>query len=139
MEAILRHFMAPRIGRGTVAAAFDPQGGVTVMLEFDSSIIGRGRISFRIGADCLSSTRLTGIDLLYRLSRHAITQAQRLLKQKTLDAVELELDCSVRPWNGDLSELPYGGATIGYTQRPVSGEGSSVRRIAMAYLGYHRR
>jgi hypothetical protein len=117
MEKIARHFVARRLGRGIVMAYFEDNGWVSIELEFDPSISDQHRILVSATPACVSSFAMSGVELLYRLIRHAISHVQWLLRHKSLDSTELELDCSRTPWNGDLTELPYGGATAGFSKR----------------------
>jgi len=133
MEQILRYFMAPRLGRGTVLAKFIPDGGALITIELASPVAGRSCVKLRAAPSWVNSMPSPGIHSLYRLSRHAISQVQHCVKGELFDENELELDCSMHPWNGDLSESPYGGATIGFTKAKTSGRSVTLRRISLAF------
>jgi hypothetical protein len=137
MEKILRYFMAPRLGRGTVLAKFIPGGGALITIELASPIAGQSCVKLRAAPSWVNSMPSPGIYSLYRLSRHAISQVQNCVKGKLLDGNELELDCSMRPWNGDLSESPYGGATTGFTEPEKSDGSTKLRRISSAFRHRH--
>jgi hypothetical protein len=133
MEQILRHFMAPRLGRGTVFAKFTHEGGALIAIEFASPVAGRSCVELKAAPSQVNLMPSSGIHSLYRLSRHAISQVQHYVKDGFLECNDLELDCSNRPWNGDLAELPYGGATIGFTEAKKSGGSSALQRISLAF------
>jgi hypothetical protein len=78
--------------------------------------------------------RATGDDLLYQLSRMAISQVQQHIRENTLAGDFLELDRAARPWNGDLTEAPYRGATTGYAAPVQDKPVTRRRRLSMAYL-----
>ena len=105
--------MAPRLGRGTVFAKFTREGGALITIELASPVTGRSCVELRAAPSQVNSMPSSGIHSLYRLSRHAISQVQHCVKGELVEGNDLELDCSNRPWNGDLAESPYGGATIG--------------------------
>lgn len=133
MEQILRYFMAPRLGRGTVFAKFTPEGGALITIELASPVAGRSCVELRAVPSQVNSMPSSGIHSLYRLSRHAISQVQHCVKGELLEGNDLKLDCSSRPWNGDLAESPYGGATIGFTVDKASGGSSALQRISLAF------
>jgi hypothetical protein len=133
MEQILRYFMAPRLGRGIVLANFTPDGGALITIELASPMAGLSCVKFRATSSRVSSMPSPGIHSLYRLSRHAISQVQNCVKGELFDGTELELDCSMRAWNGDLSESPYGGATMGFTEAKTLGGSAMLRRISLAF------
>jgi len=139
MEQIVRHFIARRLGRGLVTAIFAPDGGVVITVELDPSVIEQGRIVFTASSGCAKSVALSGVELLYRLSRHAISQIQRRVRDTTCNRSPLELDCSFPPWQGDLALAPYGGATTGCAELSTSCVSTKIRRIALVHLGYLRR
>lgn len=139
MEQIVRHFMAPRLGRGIVRARFTSDGSVSIDLELDPSVTEHHHLKLHAGPGCAKPPTLSGVKLLYRMSRYAISQVQRHVREKTLCSDELELTCTLKPWNGDLTELPYGGATNGCTGVGVPGDATKIMRIAMAHLGYRDR
>jgi hypothetical protein len=133
MENILRYFMAPQLGRGTVLARFIPGGGALITIELASPIAGQSCVELRTAPSWVNLNPSQGIHSLYRLSRHAISQVQNCVKRELLDGNELELDYSMRPWNGDLSELPYGGATVGFTEAETSRRSTMLQRISSAF------
>jgi hypothetical protein len=132
MEQILRYFMAPRLGRGTVLAKFTSDGGALITIELASPMAGLSCVTFRATSSRVSSMPSPGIHSLYRLSRHAISHVQNCLKSDLFDGIGLELDCSTRAWNGDLSESPYGGATMGFTEAKTLGGAATLRRISLS-------
>ena len=132
MEQILRYFMAPRLGRGTVVAKFTSDGGALITIELTSPLAGQSCVKLKVAPSQVNLVPSRGIYSLYRLSRHAISQVQHCVKVEFPEGNELELDCSIRPWNGDLAESPYGGATIGFTEAKTSGGSSTLRRISLA-------
>jgi hypothetical protein len=133
MEQILRYFMAPRLGRGTVFAKFTREGGALVTIELASPVAGRSCVELRAAPSQVNSMPSSGIHSLYRLSRHAISQVQHCVKGELVEGNDLELHCSNRPWNGDLAESPYGGATIGFTEDKTLRGSSALQRISSAF------
>jgi hypothetical protein len=133
MEHILRYFMAPRLGRGTVFTKFTPEGGALITIELASPVAGRSCVELRAAPAQVDSIPSSGIHSLYRLSRHAISQVQNCVKGGLLEGNDPMLDCSNRPWNGDLAESPYGGATIGFTEDATSGGSSALQRISLSF------
>ena len=133
MEQILRYFMAPRLGRGTIFAKYTHEGGALITIELASQVAGRSRVELRAAPSQVNSMPSSGIHALYRLRRHAISQVQHYVKGELLDCNELELDCSNRPWNGDLAESPYGGATMGFIEAKTLGGSSALGRISLAF------
>lgn len=139
MEEVVRHFMAPKLGRGIVRARITSDGSVSIDLELDPSVTEHHHIRLHAGPACPKPPTLSGVKLLYRMSRYAISQVQRHIRDKTLCTDQLELTCTLKPWNGDLTELPYGGATNGCLGGRVHGGATKIMRIAMAHLGYRGR
>lgn len=69
------------------------------------------------------------VDLLFKLSRIAIAQVQAHHGTTTKVAPN-RLALESRPWNGDLMEQPFGGATIGCArlyEPDTSAEADSTR------------
>jgi hypothetical protein len=133
MEQILRYFMAPRLGRGTVFAKFTHEGGAIITIDLASPVAGRSCVELRAAPSQVNSLPSLSIHSLYRLSRHAISQVQQSLNGELLEGNNLILDCSNRPWNGDLAEAPYGGATIGFTDDKTPSRSSALQRISLAF------
>jgi hypothetical protein len=129
MEQILRYFMAPKLGRGTVLAKFLADREALIIIEFATPRGEQNCVKLRAVPSQVMSMPSPGIHTLYRLSRHAISQVQHCVKGESFDENYLELDCSVRPWNGDLSESPYGGATVGQVRLRAAIPMSIKKRI----------
>lgn len=140
MQEIVRHFTASRLGRGTVHTRLNPDRTVVVELECDQSVADKREIRLIASRDCVEALEVDGVELLFLLSRHAISQVQRRIREAKSDEIGNDLDCELSPWNGDLSEQAYGGATSGY--RAPTSEARALkrlRRVAAVYLRYLKR
>jgi hypothetical protein len=136
MEEIKRHFVDRILGRGIIRTQLSGNASASIDLEF--YIPGRGWLDVQVDVppDYVLSLAGTGSDLLYQTSRIAISQVRQLIREKALVGNRLELDLEARPWNGDLMETSYGGATIGYAAHEEARATRKMRRIAQ--LHYRR-
>lgn len=134
MEKIVRHFVASRLGRGVIEASFTADGSASIDLVFDPSQTEQQHIRLNVTPSCAGILPFSGVELLFQLSRHAISHVQNHVREKTLDGSDLELTCLFKPWNGDLTDLPYGGATKGCTESRAIGDPAKIQRIARHYL-----
>jgi hypothetical protein len=116
MKEISRHFIMPRLGRGSVTARLTEDGGACVDILFSSMPVNQLPTTLYLEANKVKLIGLTGVDLLFQTSRIAISQVQATIaRHETLASRHSELNIALTPWNGDLTEIPYGGATIGCT------------------------
>lgn len=117
MESLTRHFVTRVLGRGTVEARLDEDGSAKITIVFgDGALTGQ---SFTLSAaiDVVAQFSSRGNDLLFRLSRIAITQVQTaVLSANGAMQTQVNLNAGGSPWNGDLTSTPYGGATTGCTK-----------------------
>ena len=112
MEELTRHFVTAILGRGTVNATLEESGDVSIELRFSNSSNVQQTIDLVANKDDVETIGVLSAELLFKLSRIAIAQVQA--HHSTSSKVgpnRLALKC--RPWNGDLLERPFGGATIG--------------------------
>ncbi len=72
-------------------------------------------------------------DIGERAIRHAMAQAQRMQMTVGGDAPVMFLDLALSPWLGDLTTVPYGGATVGVEAR------RAVMAASMPTAGPERR
>jgi hypothetical protein len=134
MEEFERHFMDRKLGRGIIRARATGYGPVSIDIQFDHVDRGPQHVQLLAPLGCLESLNKFGDDLLYQLSRMAISQVQQHIRENTLAGDFLELDRATRPWNGDLTEAPYRGATTGYAAPVQDKPVIRRRRLSMAYL-----
>lgn len=115
MGRFIRNFIAARIGKGTVEATLNNDGSGTLKVDYSFINSEPGRtVVLQVSAAAIRSLDLSGAELNYRLCRLAIAQAQKQLVQSFLvEGTAANLDLTVMPWNGDLTEVPYGGAAVG--------------------------
>lgn len=139
MEELKRYFMDRRLGRGTIRACSTADGSISVDLDFRTLDTGLHHVQLRASPECIGSLTEMGNDLFYKLSRMAISQVQFCLQDKTIFCDHLELDCLGRPWNGDLTEVPYGGSTLGCVAPTKPRAVKRPRRLALTILGYRTR
>lgn len=132
MQDIVRHFIARRLGRGIIKTRVTPDGGVSMELDFKISDMEKQKIILLVPPDFVKAFNLAGEALLYRLSRQAISQCQRQVLDAKLDNTPIPLDCSILPWNGDLTMLPYKGATTGYSNPSPPQAETKLRRRALS-------
>lgn len=117
MEEISRHFMMRRLGRGIVTARIVDNGCVFIEVFFGNSPDKQQRAMLHLAADKAKLFDLDGIGLLYRLSRIALSQIQSIIsRNEQVTSSPTELNVALMPWNGDLTDTRYGGATIGCTR-----------------------
>jgi hypothetical protein len=107
MQDIARHFITRRLGRGVIKTRISSDGGASIKLNFEISDIEKQKIILLVPPDFVRAFNLAGEALLYRLSRQAISQCQRQVLDAKFDNTPITLDCSILPWNGDLTMLPY--------------------------------
>jgi hypothetical protein len=134
MQDIVRHFIARRLGRGVIKTRITSDGGVSIELNFEIPDMEKQKIIVLVPPDFVRAFNLTGEALLYRLSRQAISQCQRQVLDAKLDNAPITLDCSILPWNGDLTMLPYTGATIGCSNRSPPQTKTKLRRRTLCNL-----
>lgn len=113
MHELERNFTDRKLGRGVIWARSTGDGCVLIDLEIDTAGSKPCQVELVAISECVVSLGVTGSDLLYRVSRIAISQVQQRSLDEAPDGSRLELNCLTKPWNGDLTEIPYGGATIG--------------------------
>lgn len=115
MNRFIRNFVAARIGKGMVEATFNDDGSATLKVDYSFIKSEPGRtVILQVAAYAIRSLDLKEAELSYRLCRLAIAQTQkRLVQSSPVEGVASNLDLTVIPWNGDLTEVPYGGATVG--------------------------
>jgi hypothetical protein len=138
MQEIERYFMDRKLGRGVIWVRSTENGFILIDLELDSTGANPSHVELQAPPRCIASLGVTGDDLLYRLSRIAISQVQQRSQNDVSADIRLELNCQARPWNGDLTKVPYGGATIGCAARGVSRPAAGIRRLALHYLAQRR-
>ena len=138
MDEIERYFMHRKLGRGLIRVRSFGNGSVLVDLEFSPTRTHPCHVELEVLPRCIVSLGITGDDLLYRLSRIAISQVQQCSQGEVSNGVRLELDCQARPWNGDLTEIPYGGATMGCATLIETPLTTGIRRLALHYLAQRK-
>lgn len=112
MEEFKRHFVTRLLGKGTVRAIHANDGRVSIVVATNEQNDSKFSCVLNANAAAVAALPLTRTDLLYLLSRVAIAQLQvRGVRRKSGE--ELILDTALKPWNGDLSEKPFGGPTVG--------------------------
>ena len=113
MESLTRHFVTRVLGRGTVEARLDIDGSAHVTIEFGERLAGQS-VTLSAAIDVVAQCGSSGNDLLFCLTRIAITQVQTAVLSATHGMqTQLNLNPNGSPWNGDLTSAPYGGATTG--------------------------
>jgi hypothetical protein len=138
MQEIERYFMDRKLGRCFIWVRSGENGFVLIDLELDTVGANPSHVELLAPPKCLAALGVTGDDLLYRLSRIAISQVQQRSQNEVSDGIRLELNCQARPWNGDLTEVPYGGATTGCATREESRPAAGIRRLALHYLAQRK-
>jgi hypothetical protein len=134
MQDIARHFIARRLGRGVIKTRINSDGGASIELNFEISDIEKQKIILLVPPDFVKAFNLAGEALLYRLSRQAISQCQRQVLDAKFENTPITLDCSILPWNGDLTMLPYTGATIGCSMPSPPQTDTKLRRRTLSHL-----
>jgi hypothetical protein len=134
MQDIVRHFIARRLGRGVIKTRITSDKGVSIELNFEMPDMGKQKIILLVPPDFFKDFNLAGEALLYRLSRQAISQCQRKVLDAKLDNTPTTLDCSILPWNGDLTMLPYTGATTGFSMSSLPQKKTKLRRRTLSNL-----
>jgi hypothetical protein len=112
MEELTRHFVTAVLGRGTVKTAVQESGDVSIEVTLSGPPNDQKIVDLVATKDDVAGIGALSVELLFKLSRIAIAQVQA--HRGTCIKVgsnKLALEC--RPWNGDLMERPFGGATIG--------------------------
>ena len=106
-----RHFVTSRLGRGVVHATEKDDGSVEIKVrlldhpETDNFVL-------QVDRSGVESFGLPHMEMLFRLSRISISHLlSQLTRGAQLDSSKLDL--TVKPWNGDLAERAFGGATVG--------------------------
>jgi hypothetical protein len=134
MQDIVRHFIARRLGRGVIRTRITSDEGVSIELNFEIPDMEKQKIILLVPPDFVRAFNLAGEALLYRLSRQAISQCQRQVLDAKLDNTPITLDCSILPWNGDLTILPYTGATTGCSMPSPPQTKTKLRRRTLSNL-----
>jgi hypothetical protein len=134
MQDIARHFITRRLGRGVIKTRISSDGGASIKLNFEISDIEKQKIILLVPPDFVRAFNLAGEALLYRLSRQAISQCQRQVLDAKFDNTPITLDCSILPWNGDLTMLPYTGATTGCSMPSPPQTDTKLRRRTLSNL-----
>lgn len=83
---------------------------------------------------CVDALGLDGVELLYRLSRHAIFKVQDRVRKKTLDYMGSELTCESPPRNGDLTKNPLWRRDGGLPCPREALVSKKIRRVAAVYF-----
>jgi hypothetical protein len=134
MQDIVRHFIARRLGRGVIRTRITSDEGVSIELNFEIPDMEKQKIILLVPPDFVRAFNLAGEALLYRLSRQAISQCQKQVLDAKLDNTSITLDCSILPWNGDLTMLPYTGATTGCSMPSLPQTKTKLRRRTLSNL-----
>jgi hypothetical protein len=134
MQSIVRHFIARRLGRGVIKTRFAPDGSVLIEVNYEIPKTEKKTINLLVPRDSVKIFELIDEKLLYRLSRQAISQCQKQVFNAKLNHTSITLDCSLLPWNGDLTILPYAGATTGCSAPSLLKTGTKLRRRALFNL-----
>jgi hypothetical protein len=134
MQDIVRHFIARRLGRGVIKTRVTSDEGVSIEFNFEIPDMEKQQIILLVPPNFVGAFNLAGEALLYRLSRQAISQCQRQVLDAKLDNTPITLDCSILPWNGDLTMLPYTGATTGCSMPSPSQTKTKRRRRTLSNL-----
>jgi hypothetical protein len=134
MQDIVRHFIARRLGRGVIKTRITSDEGVSIELNFEIPDMEKQKIILLVPPDFVRAFNLAGEALLYQLSRQAISQCQRQVLDAKLDNIPITLDCSILPWNGDLTMLPYTGATTGCSMPSPPQKDTKLRRRTLSNL-----
>ena len=131
MEELKRYFMDRKLGRGIIRVLPDNSGCIFVNVEFHSAGMGLHRVQLKASPRCVESHAETGSDLLFKMGRIAISQMQLCIQKKALFLAHRKVDCLIQPWNGDLTEVPYGGATLGCSAPNAPRVAKKLRRVVL--------
>jgi hypothetical protein len=139
MEELKRYFLDRRLGRGIIRVVSDVNGCIFVNLEFQTTEAGLRRVQLKASPQCVESHAEIGNDLLYKMGRIAIFQVQLCVQNKAIFLAHRKLDCLIQPWNGDLTEVPYGGATLGCTTPKEPRAAKRFKRVVLTDPGNPKR
>lgn len=134
MEEITRYFIDSKLGRGKVWTCRGEDNAISIELEI--YLPGRGPFVVHMKAPSEVWNSLLNADdqVLFHLSRMAISQLKFEVRKKAPVQIHLELDCKLHPWIGDLTEKRYSRSTTEYGEFLESRAATRIRRIASLYL-----
>lgn len=114
MEPYQKYFVSQHFGKSLASVEMDESSGtVTLTLAWPEE----HNVKFQFQNARIDSFVKEREQHAEMAIRTAIQQAHKLYLSRGMDALAgaaLELAVETSPWIGDLTEVPYGGATSGY-------------------------
>lgn len=134
IEEITRYFIDSKLGRGRVRACRGEDNAISVDLEI--YLPGKGPFEVHMKASSEFWNSLINVDdqVLFYISRMAISQLKLQVRKKSPVQTHLEIDYKLHSWVGDLTEKRYLRSTTEYGEFLESRAATRIRRIASLYL-----
>ena len=134
MEEITRYFIDSKLGRGRVRTCRGEDNAISIDLEIYLPGKGPFAVHMKEPSEFWNSLLNADDQVLFYISRVAISQLKLQVRKKSPVPMHLELDCKLHPWIGDLTEKRYLRSTTEYGEFLESRAATRIRRIASLYL-----
>lgn len=134
MEEITRYFIDSKLGRGKVRTCRGDDNAISIELEIYLPGKGPFVVHMKASSEFWNSLFNADDQVLFHLSRMAISQLKFQVRKKAPVQMYLELDCKLHPWIGDLTEKRHSKSTTEYGEFLESRAAARIRRIAALYL-----